>query len=97
MDQGFVNIVVKGDSMWPSFSDGDEILCQNYTGQEIAIGDLVVFKHPFKSSVTCVKRVKTISEKGLFVQGDNPDPLASEDSHNFGHVPTDSIIAIKRD
>ena len=58
------------------------------------VGNIVVFTHPFKPKVTCVKRVKRITDSGLFVEGDNPDPLASEDSHNFGIVSLDAIIAI---
>ena len=80
--------------MWPSFKDGDIIECEEYSEQEIKVADLVVFFHPFKQNVKCVKRVKSILENGLFVEGDNPDPLASEDSHNFGVVKKDAIIAI---
>ena len=29
----------------------------------------------------------------MFLTGDNPDPLASEDSHNFGPVPQSSVEA----
>ena len=47
-----------------------------------------------KKNVTCVKRVKSILENGFFVQGDNSDPLASEDSHNFGPIKKSAIIAI---
>ena len=61
------------------------------------VGNLVVFTHPFKPNVTCVKRVKRITDSGAFVEGDNPDPLASEDSHNFGIVSLDAIIAINTD
>ncbi|RAH14261.1 MAG: hypothetical protein CMB20_003550 [Methanobacteriota archaeon] len=80
--------------MWPSFSDGDVIECETYSTQEIEVEDLVVFLHPLKKNVTCVKRVKSILENGLFVQGDNSDPLASEDSHNFGPIKESAIIAI---
>ena len=80
--------------MWPSFSDGDVIECEAYSTQEIEVEDLVVFLHPFKKNMTCVKRVKSILEEGLFVQGDNSDPLAIEDSHNFGPIKESSIIAI---
>ena len=94
MDSSILNVKVIGDSMWPSFKDGDIIECEAYSKQEIKVSDLVVFLHPFKQNVTCVKRVKSILENGLFVEGDNPDPLASEDSHNFGIVKKDAIIAI---
>ena len=39
-------------------------------------------------------QVKSILENGFFVQGDNSDPLASEDSHNFGPIKESAIIAI---
>ena len=80
--------------MWPSFKDGDTLPCEEYSGQDLAVGNIVVFTHPFKANVTCVKRVKRVTDSAVFVEGDNPDPLASEDSHNFGIVPLDAIIAI---
>ena len=94
MDSRILNVKIKGDSMWPNFKDGDTLSCEQYSGQNVRLGNIVVFTHPFKPKVTCVKRVKRITDSGLFVEGDNPDPLASEDSHNFGIVSLDSIIAI---
>ena len=94
MDSRILNVKVKGDSMWPNFKDGDTLSCEEYTGQSVVVGNIVVFKHPFKPNVTCVKRVKRTTDSGIFVEGDNPDPLASEDSHNFGVVSLDAIIAI---
>ena len=43
------------------------------------------------------KACQILSEKGYFVEGDNPDPLASEDSHNFGPVSEDAIFAFKKE
>ena len=94
MDSCVVNVEIKGDSMWPNFKDGDTLSCEEYSGQSLAIGNIVVFTHPFKPNLTCVKRIKRITDSGLFVEGDNPDPLASEDSHNFGIVSIDAIIAL---
>ena len=94
MDSRILSVKIKGDSMWPNFKDEDTLSCEKYSGQSVLVGDIVVFTHPFKPKVTCVKRVKRITDSGLFVEGDNPDPLASEDSHNFGIVSLDSIIAI---
>lgn len=94
MDSRILNVKLKGDSMWPNFKDGDTLSCMEYIGQSVDVGNIVVFTHPFKPKVTCVKRVKRITDSGLFVEGDNPDPLASEDSHNFGLVSLDAIIAI---
>ena len=96
MDSSILKVKFNGDSMWPSFKDGDEIECVEYKNQSLKVGDIVVFSHPFKTNVTCVKRIKSILEKGIFVEGDNPDPLASEDSHNFGLVSTSAVIAFSR-
>ena len=91
-----MKVVVKGDSMWPTLNDGDMIQCEEYASQEISISSIVVFTHPFKHAVTCVKRVKRIEGDQLFVQGDNPDPTASDYSHNFGWSARTSILAIER-
>lgn len=97
MDSRILNVKIKGDSMWPNLKNGETLSCEEYTGQSVVVGNIVVFTHPFKPNVTCVKRVKRVTDSGVFVEGDNPDPLASEDSHNFGIVSFDAIIAIKTD
>ncbi len=80
--------------MWPSLLDGDIIEFTTITNQAIKLNDIIVFNHPLKREVICVKRVKQISENRYFVQGDNPDPTSSEDSHNFGLIDRKNIIAI---
>ena len=80
--------------MWPSLLDGDIIEFTKITDQVIKMNDIIVFNHPLKREVICVKRVKQISENRYFVQGDNPDPTSSEDSHNFGLIDRKNIIAI---
>ena len=80
--------------MWPSLLDGDIIEFTTITNQVINLNDIIVFNHPLKREVICVKRVKQISENRYFVQGDNPDPTSSEDSHNFGLIDRKNIIAI---
>ncbi len=80
--------------MWPSLLDGDIIEFTTITNQAIKLNDIIVFNHPLKREVLCVKRVKQISENRYFVQGDNPDPTSSEDSHNFGLIDRKNIIAI---
>ena len=30
----------------------------------------------------------------VFLIGDNPDPTASEDSHNFGRIHLDAILGV---
>jgi nickel-type superoxide dismutase maturation protease len=89
------HVIIRGDSMWPTFSDGEKIMASEVSKEKLTIGDIVVSKHPFKSEVIIVKRINRIlADNRLFLQGDNPDPLASEDSHNFGPVKNNLIIGI---
>ena len=89
-----IEVRIHGDSMWPTFRDGDSL--QADSGQLPELGDIVVAKHPWKK-IHIVKRVKQIHTSGYFLEGDNPDPTGSEDSHNFGPIPAASIIGVIRD
>ena len=80
--------------MWPTLTEGQEILATKYHGQSIKVGQIVVFKHPFDNTVIAVKRVRFEDNGRLFVEGDNPDPTASNDSHNFGLLKQEFVIAI---
>ena len=82
-------VTIKGDSMWPTFTDGEELVCDlsSYEKNNPKIGDIVLSIHPLKPSVMVVKRISGIDAEGrIFLKGDNPDPIASTDSHAFGMV-----------
>ena len=87
-------VTIRGDSMWPSLKDGQVIICSPYNGQTISLNQVVIFTHPFNNSIIAAKRVKQIQNGELFVEGDNPDPTASDDSHNFGWIKFESVIAV---
>ena len=91
---GILNVTILGDSMYPTLTDGQvvdaEILAEF---DDVRIGDIVVLLHPFKSETHIVKRIKSFDGLMYFVEGDQPDPLGSEDSHNFGPVGRDLILA----
>ncbi len=92
-----VKVVIKGDSMWPTFRDGEEVEFTELGEDELQVGNLVVAIHPLKSGIRVVKRIGDIDDSGrMILVGDNPDPLASEDSHNFGPVARELIIAYRR-
>ena len=91
-----IAVVVVGDSMWPTLRDGDTLQAVPYSNQSINAGDVVVFNDPTHTSRICVKRVVHVKPEGLFVEGDNPDPTASTDSHNYGLVSYDLLIGMKR-
>jgi len=89
-------VVVNGDSMWPTLKDGDTITVHVFDNQHLESGDIIVFPDPHNTSRLCIKRLKRIEPNGLFVEGDNPDPTASTDSHNYGLIPFESVIGFKR-
>ena len=80
--------------MSPKYNDGDVLdFCEVNNATKIEIGDLVVFTHPFKSKLKLFKRITKIKDgTKIFVEGDNPDPLSSEDSHNFGFIDIKAIL-----
>ncbi|MFL6373753.1 MAG: nickel-type superoxide dismutase maturation protease [Pyrinomonadaceae bacterium] len=79
---------VNGHSMRPTLEDGDVVLTQSTC--HVAVGDIVLAAHPFKSSVTILKRLTAIDEDGRAeLLGDAPDE--SSDSRSFGSMPLDQI------
>ena len=80
--------------MWPTLRDGDALVCRVVHDDDCLVaGDLVVARHPFRDE-TILKRIATVRDDGrLFVIGDHPDPTSSEDSHTFGPLRRDRVIA----
>jgi nickel-type superoxide dismutase maturation protease len=79
---------VRGDSMMPTLDDGDVVLVAR--GADMNIGDVVLAQHPYKQSVTILKRITAIDTKGRFeLRGDNSTD--STDSRIFGSVPIEYI------
>lgn len=74
--------------MLPTLKDGDKVLVDR--AAEIAVGDIVVVRHPVEQSSELIKRVARINEHGhYFLLGDN---LAdSNDSRHFGAVTREYI------
>ena len=51
-------VTIRGDSMWPTLTEGQKIVAIKYHNQEIKVGQIVIFNHPFDNNVIAVKRVK---------------------------------------
>ena len=85
---------IKGDSMWPTFHDGDFLTFVPLNDStRLEEGIVVLAQHPLKKDVLVVKRIQSVESNGrLFLVGDQPDPLGSEDSHNFGSVHRSAIV-----
>ena len=41
------HVIIRGDSMWPTFSDGEKIMASEVSKEKLTIGDIGVSKHPF--------------------------------------------------
>ncbi len=75
--------------MLPAYADGDEVLVdpRAYRRSGPKPGDVVLASHPTIADTLIVKRVERVEADGrLFVVGDNPDPLATTDSRQFGAI-----------
>jgi nickel-type superoxide dismutase maturation protease len=69
--------------MNPTLRDGEIVLVDRVA--QIAVGDIVVAKHPIEQVTEVVKRIDHIDRHGnYFLRGDNPDD--SNDSRHFGAV-----------
>jgi len=84
--------------MSPTYNEGDSITLDKIEPKHrVDVSDIVVFMHPLKKDFKLIKRVTQIrADSKLFVEGDNPDVLSTNDSHNFGYINKSDIIAIKK-
>ena len=81
-------ILIEGDSMLPILASGDRVVVD--PSAIPVIGDIVVAYHPYKKSVSIVKRIVDILPDGRFVLlGENLDD--STDSRAFGSVAAKDI------
>jgi len=89
-------IKIKGDSMKPTFIDG-QIVWVDYSNrslEKIKKNDIILFKNPEGNNLI-VKRVAKINpEKGFWMKGDNSYPLESTDSEKFGYVKKELLRGV---
>ncbi len=85
--------IINGDSMFPSFKEGDLIFFKNYKeGKSLPQpGQIVIFNHPLKNKIL-IKRIYLVNQNNIEVFGDNIE--FSEDSNKFGLVQNEKIIGI---
>jgi len=75
-----------GDSMLPTLTPGRIVV--GIRPRHLKIGDIVIVRH---EGLEKIKRVKDLLPDRVFIVGDNPG--ASTDSHQFGWLPTDVVVA----
>lgn len=84
-----VGVRVEGDSMAPLLRSGDRVLVDPKAAFQP--GDIVVARHPYRSSVRILKRLISINADGrVSLAGDNP--RESEDSRTFGSVSSSDLL-----
>lgn len=94
----FPLVNVCGNSMFPTYHDGEIILSRRiFRKNKIKPGDVMVFKHPTVKNRLLIKRVSEVfrDKKGevqsIYFLGDNaPD---SYDSRNFGYVLVEDLVS----
>jgi nickel-type superoxide dismutase maturation protease len=92
---GLSRVVVEGNSMSPTYNQGDWLLVRRFSGQEhrLIIGKLYLISDPIRPGVKLLKRLtQTRIEHGVaryWVEGDNPQ---STDSRNWGWLESSQIL-----
>ena len=84
-------LAVAGQSMEPTFRDGDWLLVRRLRRPPRA-GELVVAADPREPERLLVKRVRSVAPDGVTIQGDHADPAESTDSRQFGPIPRSAIV-----
>ncbi len=85
---GLDRVEVEGDSMLPSFADGDRLLLAR-RWRAPRPGDVVAVNDPRDPRRRLVKRVVATSGDQVVVHGDHAE--ASTDSRTFGPVPAAAV------
>lgn len=84
-------VAVAGQSMEPTFRDGDWLLVRRLRRPPRA-GEVVVATDPREPERLLVKRVRSVAPDGVTVQGDHADPAESTDSRQFGPIPRSAVL-----
>ena len=85
---GFMVAKVEGSSMQPQLRAGDLIFLLKT--QKLKVGHIAIAKRPDRPNLLVIKRVKAITKKGYWLEGDNQSE--SDDSRIFGEVDKDLIL-----
>jgi len=74
--------------MAPSLREGARVFVTTFGRKRV--GDIIVFPHPRYPGMHTIKRIVSVEENGLIVEGDN---LArTTDSRHYGMISKDIVI-----
>jgi phage repressor protein C with HTH and peptisase S24 domain len=89
-------VKISGGSMSPRFKDGRILLFHGApkVGSDLSsiTGKVVLVVRDSYPGIYFIKRVKSVSAEGLWVEGDNLEE--STDSRTWGHVQPHEIVAV---
>lgn len=87
---------VSGESMAPTFNDGDILLVRIFAGRPVnlALLQVVLIERELQPGVHYIKRIQKIHGDAIWVEGDNRDPGLAErmnDSRTWGYLGSSEI------
>lgn len=86
-------VVVRGDSMSPSYNGGDWLLFRLLSAKpEELVGKVVLIQRNSQvgTDFLQIKRVNRVTNEGIWVEGDNKDN--STDSRSWGALDSSEVI-----
>ena len=63
------NVVVNGDSMWPTLKQGSTAKFERIDSNLVAVGQIVLLDHPVMPNLRIIKRIQSIEDEQLFLVG----------------------------
>jgi nickel-type superoxide dismutase maturation protease len=79
--------------MAPTLQAGQDVLAApiSQNCKNVALGEIVVARHPYVTHELIIKRVASVTENGDYIlEGDNPSE--STDSRSFGALPPQKVL-----
>ena len=93
---GLRRVKVAGESMAPTFNDGDVLLVQWFDEipGELPLTTIVVIERDEAPGIHFIKRIQKSHSGAYWVEGDNKDPEVESrmnDSRTWGYIPSHEI------
>lgn len=95
---GLRRVKVAGDSMAPTYRDGDILLVKwfNSVPADVPLATVVVIEREEMPGIFFIKRIQKSHSGAYWVEGDNRDPVIEKrvnDSRTWGYIAASEIRA----
>ena len=90
---GLRRVKVAGESMSPTYNNGDVLLVKWFTGieRELPLASVVVIERDEMPGVFFIKRIQKSHSGAYWVEGDNDE---STDSRSWGWIPANEVVGV---